>query len=222
MLFITNHFVNSQAKSEFERTLCLNRRRHTHLSWLLLNFFLVACSQPQLNSERIEQHFGSYGVEVLDSSMSHRVTNLYSLDEGHKVCRTLALVLFDEAMNPAIKAEHSEITAGGSIGAVFKKNGWTIIKVNLELGTVNATGEASLIEKSMSISLPAQLALHVYRFKLRKAEVTIEYATIVEIHHPDYLSPQDLQNLYGAFPSESFPAPAMAAIEAQVQSLLRE
>jgi hypothetical protein len=154
--------------------------------------------------------------------VSHRVTNLYSLDENHKVCRTLALVLFNEAMDPTIKAEHRRITAGGSIGAVFKENGWKILKVNLELGTVNATNEASLIDKNMGIELPAELAMHVYRFKLRKAETTIDYATIVEIHHPAYLSPQDIQNLYGTFPSESLPAPAMAAIEAQIQGILRE
>jgi hypothetical protein len=208
--------------TDLKRPPWLNRGRSSHLRWLLLNLFLVACSQPQLNSERIEQRFGSYGVEILESSVSHRVTNLYSLDENHKVCRTLALVLFDEAMDPAIKAEHRKITAGGSIGAVFKENGWTILKVNLELGTVNATNEASLIDKNMGIELPAELAMHVYRFKLRKAETTIDYATIVEIHHPAYLSPQDIQNLYGTFPAESLPAPDMAAIEAQIQSILRE
>ena len=214
--------MNSQAKTKFERTPCLNQGRSTPVRWLILSFFLVACGQPQLNSERIEQRFGSYGVEVLDSSVSHRVSNLYSLDENRKVCRTLALVLFDESMNPAIKAEQSKITAGGSIGAVFKENGWAIRKVNLYLGVVNATTEASLIEKNMGISTPAELAMQIYRFKLHKAETTIEYATIVEIHHPAYLSPQDLQKLYGAFPSESIPGPAMAAIEAHVQSILRE
>jgi len=211
-----------QDKSRFERTPWLNRGRSSRMRWLLLYLFLGACNQPQLNSERIEQRFGSYGVEVLDSSMTRRITNLYSLDENHKICRTLALVLFDEAMNPAIKAEHNQITAGGSIGAVFKENGWTIMKVNLDLGTVNVSDEGSLIEKNMGISLPAELAMHVYRFKLRKAETTIDYATIVEIHHPAYLSPQDLHTLYDAFPSETIAKPAMAAIEAQIKSILRE
>jgi hypothetical protein len=214
--------LNSPISTDLWRTPWLNQNRSTLMCWLLLNFFLVACSEPQLNSERIEQRFGSYGVEVLDSSASHRVTNLYSLEENRKVCRTLALVLFDEAMNPAIEAEHSKITAGGSIGAVFKENGWTIMKVNLDLGTVNATTEASLIRKNMGISLPTELAMHVYRFNLRKGETTIEYATIVEIHHPAYLSLKDIQSLYGAFPSETLGAPAMEAIKARVQSILRE
>jgi hypothetical protein len=214
--------LNSQRNIEFEHAAGLNRKRSARVPWFALILFLVACDQPQLNSERIEQRFGSYGVEVLDSSMSQRVTNLYSLDEGHKVCRTLALVLFKEPMHPAIKTEHNKIMAGGSIGAVFKANGWTIRKVNLNLGTVNATTKSSMIEKYMGISLPVELAMHVYRFKLEKSETMIEYATIVEIHHPDYLSPQELKKLYGAFPSESIPAPAMAAIEAGAQSILRE
>jgi hypothetical protein len=197
-------------------------RRRLPVIWLLAGLVLAACSQPQLNSERIEHRFGSYGVEVLESSASQRVSNLYSMDGQRKICRTLALVVFDDPLDSSIAAEHEQIINGGSIGAVFKANGWIIKKVNLHLGTLDVPANAALLARLMDISLPEELAMHVYRFKLLKAPSTLEYATIVEIHHPAYLSTQSLNHLYKTLPSEPFPDSALAAIEAQVQRTIQQ
>ncbi len=181
---------------------------------------LSACAQPLLNSERIERDFGSYGIEVLENSASKRVSNLYSLDGERRVTRTLALVLFDDSLNAAIATEHQLVAAGGSIGEVFRKNGWTIHKINLQLSSITATRDASLIAKLMGIALPAEIAMHVYRFQLQRGDESINYAIIAEIHHPDYLSVERLQVLYGAFPSESRPEPSLAAIETELRRIL--
>jgi len=189
--------------------------------WLLaFGALLSACAQPMLNSERIERQFSSYGVEVLESSGSQRMTNLYSLDGERKICRTLALVIFEDSSNVAITAEHQQVTAGGSIGAVFKKNGWTIIKINLHMGPVTVTARAGLVTRLMDLPLPTELAMHVYRFQLRRGDERVNYAIITEIHHPDYLSIERLESLYGAFPSESLSGPALAAIETEVRRTL--
>ena len=49
----------------------------------------------------------------------------------------------------------------------------------------------------MRLEQPAELAVHAYQFTLRKDEIEIDYATIVETHHPDYLSVEDLEDFYG-------------------------
>ena len=49
----------------------------------------------------------------------------------------------------------------------------------------------------MRIDLPASLATHVYEFVIRKEGRSFDYATIVELHHPDYLAVEDLHSIYG-------------------------
>ena len=47
----------------------------------------AVAEQPRelLNSERIEQQFGSYGIDVLESDAEMRVSNLYSLSGQQKI-----------------------------------------------------------------------------------------------------------------------------------------
>jgi hypothetical protein len=164
--------------------------------------WLVACSQPLLNSERIEHRFGSYGVELLEAGSTHRASLLYSLDAaGGRIGRTLALVRFADPLPAGLAQQHVEILAGGSIGAVFRKAGWDVRKTNLELGTFSAGADATLLQNRMQIRVPRDLAMHIYRFTAVKGEQRLNYATIVEIHHPDYLSTGQLEALYGGLPS---------------------
>jgi hypothetical protein len=117
----------------------------------------AAAQQPireLLNSERIQQAFGSYGVEVLATNDRLRLTNLYSVDAGTRTCRTFAVVRFPPVIDSAVATEHAAITNGGSIGAVFAAN-------------VAKDGKA------------------------------VEYAALVEIHHPEYLQRADLERIYG-------------------------
>jgi hypothetical protein len=154
---------------------------------------LSACNpSPPLNSERIAQRYGNYGIEVLQAGDSRRTSSLFSMDAGHKTMRTLALVEFAAGNDPLLATEHRRILAGESIGTVFKESGWTISKVSshvcqAQLG-LNEMPELSRME----IVLPATLASHQYVFRVHKGEDSIDYAIITEIHHPDYLRAADL------------------------------
>jgi hypothetical protein len=48
----------------------------------------------------------------------------------------------------------------------------------------------------MRLSTAENLALHVYQLLLVRNERVFDYATIMETHHPDYLSESDLHDLY--------------------------
>jgi hypothetical protein len=191
--------------------------------WLAVcGALLGACAQPLLNSERIEQQFGSYNVALLESSAGRRVSNLYSLNDDRKICRTLALVTFEDPTDARISLEQRQISSGASIGAVFKNHGWTIYKTNLYVGMIHADEQATLIANLMNISLPQKLALHLYRFELVRGSDHIDYAIIAEIHHPDYLSPDRLQRHYGSNPSEPFPDNSLRLVRADLHQLMQQ
>ena len=54
-----------------------------------------------------------------------------------------------------------------------------------------------MIGDLMHIDGPTELSLHAYQLVLEKDSQTIDYATIVETHHPDYMSLPELEELYG-------------------------
>jgi hypothetical protein len=151
--------------------------------------------EPLLNSERIAMEFGSYGIDVLESDARVRVSSLYSLHQGIKICRTFAVVHFPESIENATSVEHEAILSGQSIGAVFAQHGWTIEKINRYFGIFRSTDRVADL---MGEVAPQPLAVHLYDFKVSKPGTSLIYATIAEIHHPDYLSVADLQSIYGA------------------------
>ena len=161
--------------------------------------FIAACAAPglPLNSERIEHSFGSYGVDVLRSGDDVRVASLFSDDGNDKVTRTFAVVTFSSRINAALAGEHAAISSGQSLGAVFKSAGWDIEKHTVFIGELSLSGKHSIVSGLMHIGLPTDLATHVYLFVVSKDDVSHSYATIVELHHPDYLSVYDLQNIFG-------------------------
>jgi hypothetical protein len=148
-----------------------------------------------LNSERIAQRFGSYGLAVLESDGRVRVSNLYSEQHGERICRTFAVVRYPDAIDPAFAAEHDEIARGGSIGAVFAAHGWKVGKSNLRFLELDASPHVAAL---MRVAPGTRLAAHAYVLDVTKDGRTIEYASLVEIHHPDYLKLGDLGALYGA------------------------
>ncbi len=160
---------------------------------------LAACgSQGQpLNSERIQQTFGSYGVDVLQAGSEGRVSSLYSGSGDDKVTRTFAVVKFSVRIRPAFADEHSRVESGQSIGAVFKSAGWEIEKHNIFVGEMEIPAKYGLLSELMQIDLPQYLAAHAYLFVIRKGKNSYRYATITELHHPDYLSATDLRATYG-------------------------
>ena len=159
---------------------------------------IAAAAQPPnrelLNSERIQQAFGSYGVEVLANDTRARVTNLYSIEAGSKTCRTFAVVRFPAAIDAAVATEHATITNGGSIGAVFAANGWRVLKTHLAFREIDATPRLASL---MHVPVGTRLAEHAYVLDVARDGKTVEYAALVEIHHPDYLKLGDLERIYG-------------------------
>ena len=159
---------------------------------------LSACVvEPELlNSERIKERFGSYGIDVLASSDVLRRSNLHSIESGEKICRTYAVVRFDNASAAAIGDEHAQILEGGSIGATFRANGWAIYKETRYVGDLTLRTDAAHLQRLMALNGAPQIAMHVYRLLLKKNSQIIDYATIVELHHPDYLTSDDVARLY--------------------------
>jgi hypothetical protein len=160
---------------------------------------LAACasSGEWLNSDRIKRTFGSYGVDVLYSDPGRRVSSLYSSAAGEKTTRTYAVVDFSDGPKDAYAREQALIEAGNSIGATFRNGGWTVTKRHLYIGALEIPGTYTDIGELMHIQLPETLATHVYVLNISKNLVSYDYATITEIHHPDYLLAADLKKIYG-------------------------
>lgn len=147
-----------------------------------------------LNSERIASRFGGYGIEVLESSGQVRVSNLYSTQSGERICRTFAVVLYPASIDPAVAEEHATIVAGGSIGAVFTANGWQVRKSNLHYGERDVTPH---LAKLMRVPADTRLAEHAYVLDVVKEGRVVEYAALLEVHHPAYLDVAELAAIYG-------------------------
>src|SRR5690242_11316679 len=190
------------------------RSRWTHLYIVAVALWLPAAllAQPAerelLNSERIEAKFGSYGVEVLEQNALRRVSNLYSGSGDEKTCRTFAVVRYPPQIDEAVTTEHAAIAAGGSLGAVFVAAGWEVRKSHLSYGEYRATPRLASL---MRIPEHTPLAMDIYALDVAKDGRIIEYATLVEIHHPDYLTRADLSAIYGPAVEASRSARSVAA-----------
>jgi hypothetical protein len=151
-----------------------------------------------LNSDRILGKFGSYGVDIVRQDDRTRVTSLFSLDSvEQKITRTLAVVLFNKDVQSNLVTEHKMIRNGASIGITFRNSGWTIQKQQLYLGVVDV-GQSQLVHELMPNADLSALAIQIYQFDVQRDGIVYRYATIAELHHPDYLSPADLGQLFPA------------------------
>jgi hypothetical protein len=158
---------------------------------------------PPLNSERIEKAFGSYGVEVLASDLSRRISSLYSTDEGVRTTRTLALVAWEPLARASLADAHAAIVGGASIGATLEAAGWAVEKRNFYYGETPASAEVSRL---MRIPQGTMLATHGYGLAVARDGESFGYATIVEIHHPDYLDLDTVESIYGSvLPGDALP-----------------
>ncbi|MEM7360021.1 MAG: hypothetical protein AAF431_13045 [Pseudomonadota bacterium] len=153
--------------------------------------------RPLLNSERIRQRFGSYGIEVLRDTSQLRISDLYSTDcDKKRTTRTHALVLYTNPISDLIAAEHKQIKSGASLGAVFKQSGWQITKHHRYFGRVDVSTHQAFLQTRMRMSETAELAVHIYELQVHKGQSSLPYAVIAELHHPDYLRLSDLKTLY--------------------------
>ena len=155
-----------------------------------------------LNSERIEAEFGNYGIDVIAYQDGLRRASLYSEHGGAKITRTYAIVHFDDVPPGLRDNEHAEILAGGSIGATFKSAGWAVHKETLYIGALHPGDDVHGIFARMHLPERPDLAMHVYRLHVKKKSQSIDYATIVELHHPAYMTEERLRTIFGARPIE--------------------
>ena len=149
------------------------------------------------NSERIRLKFGSYGIEVVDSGQGIRVSNLYSIQDGVRTNRTFAVVAYPDVIAPEFHKEHDAIVSGQSIGNVFRNNGWVVDKRHQYFGSVELPLAHSITEAVFGDIGETQPVIHVYSLFIRKNDAEFHYATIAEVHHPDYLDWEDLGAIYG-------------------------
>lgn len=172
--------------------------RHSPLPPVVLATALSACqAHPELlNSERIQQQFGSYGIEILQQEDGLRRSNLYSVEDGGHICRTYAVVVFTDPLESEVATTHAAVIGGSSIGTSFRAAGWQLTKETVYIGSVQLPGPNHAIAELMRLDKAATLGLHVYKLILRKQEQAVHYATIIESHHPDYLSKTELSQLY--------------------------
>ena len=149
------------------------------------------------NSDRIQLKFGNYGIEVLENSPGIRVSNLYSTHAGVKTNRTFAVVAYPAVIEPAFRTEHDAIISGQSIGIVFRNNGWLITKRHQYFGKIESSPEYPGVFSVFGDIGASQPAIHVYSLLVRKDSSEFQYAFITEVHHPEYLSLEDLEAVYG-------------------------
>ena len=167
-----------------------------HFYLLFILTFLQASSTSLLNSERIEARFGSYGVAVLRNDPSGRISNLYSVHNGSRITRTLAIVTFHSPLPASLGDVHRRIVEGDSIGRTLKAAGWRVTKETFEI--CMATPEGAVTEWLDGMGLPSRvrLAHHRYELSIARNDEMARYATIAEIHHPDYLTVDQLVEIY--------------------------
>jgi hypothetical protein len=152
--------------------------------------------RPLLNSERINLIFGSYGIDVLKSNKTLRVSNLYSRDKNIKTTRTLAVVRYSDTVDPLFSSEHQTILDGGSIGAVFKSGGWKINKQHIYFGDLDSSPKFNPLYTMMGEIPPKELAVHLYALFISKDNAEFRYSLIAETHHPKYLDSKLLEAIY--------------------------
>lgn len=153
-----------------------------------------------MNSERIEQRFGSYGVEVVEHGPARRASSLYSLEDGRRVCRTFATVEFRLPIAPELAAEHERVATGESIGTVFKSAGWRVRKRHVRLRQRTLTENDRPVAALMHLEAPCTVAEHAYVFEVARRDQAFDYAAITELHHPDYLDLTELRSIYAEAP----------------------
>ena len=155
-----------------------------------------AVESEVLNSERIEARFGSYGIDVIRDGGGQRLASLYSGSGGERICRTFASVRRHARGRDSIDAEQADIAAGRSIGARFRESGWSVAKRTLLAGAVPISRLIAEVRRRMRLTAEASVAVHAYQLVLDRERHRIDYATIMEAHHPDYLTVDALRELY--------------------------
>jgi hypothetical protein len=188
--------------------------RHSNFPPGVLAAVFSACATEslKLNSEHIEQRFGNYGIDILASEAGLRRSSLYSRDGDTRTCRTYAVVQFADPLDERHHPEHSKVLEGNSIGAIFREGGWDIFKKTLYVGHIRLPESPTRVRELMRLTGSHDLALHVYQLLLARDSMETQYATILEAHHPEYLSEEDLHRMFDYDAAAPLPARDIAAL----------
>ncbi len=163
-------------------------------------------TEPEfLNSEKIEARYGNYHVDVIASHGRTRQSALSSESDGRRVCRTFALTQFSEDVDAL--SSHGVIRGGASIGATLQRDGWCVLKSTIHVGHITIAHPEHTVVKLMHLQSPVELALHIYKLSVEKDGNVIDYATISEIHHPDYLTEAEVRSLFSLNTAKSSKPP---------------
>ncbi|ANO51262.1 hypothetical protein [Woeseia oceani] len=194
-------------------------RRIGMLAVLTTSLLLTSCSTapPLLNSERIESRFGNYFVRVMYQDEQWRMSSLESTDDSGPVTRTMAVVRYADDLPDALLEPHRTIVAGGSIGATFRNAGWAIRKSGTYIGPFDLAAHDTTVGALMKLPEPKDIALHTYDFVVSRDGQDYRYASIVELHHPDYLSAHELQTIYGPSTFSTEVATLLSALQATLR-----
>jgi len=214
MIFI-EHSVRSWATK-----LCLSTGTLLCLSTCVL-LCLSACmtvvdpaATAVLNSERIKARYGNYGVQVLRQTPRWRESCLYSRRHGQATCRTLAIVRFESPVSQELAAPLARIRGGASLGATLSAAGWRVVKINRRIDSYRLA-QGSPASGLLRIDAPQEVAIHIYDLHAIHGEAThVEsqpVATLLELHHPHYLTEAQLHNYYAQLSSEPLNAAALRA-----------
>lgn len=154
-------------------------------------------TEPEfLNSQKIEARYGSYHVDMLSSDGMTRQSALSSDSDTGRVCRTFALTRFTDEAVEKTPITHQQIAEGASIGATLQRDGWSVLKATIHVGSLTIPDPAHPVLGLMQLAKPETLAMHIYKLAIQKEAAAFDYATIIEIHHPDYLDEDDVRALF--------------------------
>lgn len=141
-----------------------------------------------MNSDLIRQRFGSYQVGVLHQAATSRVANLFSLNSGQTVCRTLAVTHFIEPVATALRDADAKIRTGQSIGATLRAQRFEVSK-RLVIATQAASG-SKFAALAADVAPGAVLSINVYLLQAHNETGRADYAVIAEAYHPEHEPPK--------------------------------
>jgi len=175
-----------------------------------------------LNSERIAQRFGSYGVRLLEQDGPLRVACLYSQELNGEPCRTVAVTLLDQPPPEELAAVAAAIDAGASLGATLKSAGWTVVKRHHLVSEHDAGIDFARLLHWPDGSPPPKVAVLAYELWAERGAVAHRFARIAEAYDPAYL---DISELGRIEPGADFSAGALEVawpdLAATLESVLR-
>jgi len=181
---------------------------------------------PLANSERIQLKYGNYSIDIIENNSSIRMSSLYSTHDGVRVIRTIAVVAYPSVIEKEFKTEHDAIVGGQSIGTLFKNRGWEIEKHHQYFGEIETTNGLFCETANRDDTQKTRSAINVYTLVVKKDNTSFEYASIAEVHHPEFLQLDDLAAIYGsAFENhrreKEKPGSFLAIVKSRINTLSR-